>query len=88
MPEIGGVRGERAVPHYGSVAQAREPLETEAAGPLNKANETASRIEKIAAEVKVRGGELITPRGTDGSLRVEQIYSQGKGLGNKLDIDG
>ena len=88
MPEIGGVRGEQTVPHYGSLVEARKPLPTAAAGPLNKSNEAASRIEKIAAEATVDSSSMVHGRAADGSLSVEQIYSQQQyGLGKTLDLD-
>ncbi len=81
MPEIGGVEGSTGVPHYGSVANARSPLKTEAEGPLNTHNETASRIETIAAQAKIEGGNIV-----EGELNLEQKYSQKEGLGSNLDI--
>jgi len=80
MPEIGGVEGSTGVPHYGSVANARAPLKTEAEGPLNEGNETASRIETIAQQAKISGGSIV-----EGELNPEQKYSQGEGFGSVLD---
>jgi len=79
MPTIGGVSGERGVPHYGSLAEARKPHDNSALGPLNKANETASRIEQIVAEVKINGGEII---------KVVDDSNNAKYLGTRLDVTG
>lgn len=79
MPTLGGVSGERGVPDYGSLAEARKPHNNEAPGPLNQGNATASRIENIAAEVQINGGEMI---------KVVDNQDKGKYLGIRLDVEG